>query len=470
MPTPRILVVDSGAQVRSNIREILKPLEANISEARNAEEALTLARLNNFGMVLTDINLAGMDGVELCTRLKHDPVTQSLPIIIVTSLESDTVINRSFDAGARAVVTKREMQKTLLKAVEDCLQKSSFRRNQMILVVDDSRTMQRIVQKGLVRAGFNVCTAGDGQEGLQYLKELTPNLIISDIDMPVMNGFAFCEAVHANEKLAGIPFVVMSANRDRSHMKRMVHHGAQAYLVKPFNIEELIILVEKLLSDQYLNLLNEKKRMDREQSLIFESIAGLISALEARDAYTRGHSEAVAKIVSGMVKMSGGSIKEVESATIGGKLHDIGKIGIRDSVLLKPGALTEEEFAIIKQHPQIGANILKKIPSLKDILPIVLTHHERIDGKGYPQGLKGDEIPLWGRITAVADTYHALVSDRPYRKGMPVERALEIIDKNQGTQLCVDCVDLFKKWLAISNVNFAGAVDIPADSEIITIP
>jgi len=130
---------------------------------------------------------------------------------------------------------------------------------------------------------------------------------------------------------------------------------------------------------------------------------------------------------------------------LGGKLHDLGKIGVVDSVLLKPGKLSDEEFAIIKRHPVIGADILRPVPSLAKILPIVLYHHERIDGKGYPEGLKGDRIPLWARITAVGDTYHALTSDRPYRAGMDREKALQIIESASGTQLCPDCVEIFLK-------------------------
>jgi len=133
-----------------------------------------------------------------------------------------------------------------------------------------------------------------------------------------------------------------------------------------------------------------------------------------------------------------------ESLVIAGRLHDIGKIGVPDSVLLKPDRLSREEFAIIKEHPKIGASILGAIPSMRPLLPVILHHHERFDGKGYPDGLKGTEIMLWARMTAVADTYHALTSDRPYRRGMSHEQAMDIIEDVRGTQLCPDCVDALK--------------------------
>jgi putative two-component system response regulator len=266
--------------------------------------------------------------------------------------------------------------------------------------------------------------------------------------MPDINGFEFCGSIHTNPELSSVPIVAMSSKTDRGYMKRMLQNGASAYLCKPFNVDELVILVEKMLSDQFHMLLMERERLDSERSLMIASITSLVTALEARDNYTKGHSEAVGKIVSGMLEKTGAGQKEIEIVTIGGRLHDIGKIGVRDEILLKPGRLTNKEFDHIKKHPVIGANIIKSIPSFSDVIPIVLSHHERIDGKGYPQGLKGDDIHLWARMTAVADTYHSLTSDRPYRKGMAQDKALQIIKDASGTQLCPHCVDLFFNWTA----------------------
>ncbi len=164
-------------------------------------------------------------------------------------------------------------------------------------------------------------------------------------------------------------------------------------------------------------------------------------------------------IIAGLVKFSGGTEEEIARALIGGKLHDIGKIGIRDDVLLKSGKLTLEQYEHIKEHPAMGAKILKSVPSILDIIPIVESHHERMDGKGYPQGLKGDQIPLLARMAAVADTYDALTSSRSYRKRMPVEMALQIIDEVKGSQLCPDCVSLFFEWHGIEGHSFQGGLD-----------
>ncbi|HSQ85475.1 MAG TPA: HD domain-containing phosphohydrolase, partial [Desulfobacterales bacterium] len=385
----------------------------------------------------------------LCRSLKNTEATQGTPVVMVSTFDSDNDVDKGFQAGASAYLSKYAIQDSLFDTVESVLTKSRFKGERVVMVVDDSKVVLRIVEKGLAEAGFRVITADNAKKALNLLETIQPDLILTDIEMPEINGFEFCKTVHKNPELSMVPIVAMSTKTDRGYMKRMVQNGASAYICKPFNVDELVILVEKMLSDQFHMLLMERERLDTERNLMIASITSLITALEARDNYTRGHSEAVGRIVSGMLKIGGGNPKEIETVTIGGRLHDIGKIGVRDEILLKPGKLTEEEFAHIKKHPVIGANIIKSIPSFSDVIPIVLSHHERMDGKGYPQGLKGDNIHLWARMTAVADTYHSLTSDRPYRKGMVQGKALQIIEDATATQLCPDCVYLFFKWVSL---------------------
>jgi len=444
--TPNILLVEDSSMIRKYFHKVLAPLRMNILEAADGLIALHLIEENPFDLIITDIDMPNLDGIELCQQLKKKPDTRSIPIIMVSSLDSDEDIDRGFQAGASVYLSKTDIQDRLCVSVEDVLSKTSQRKRQIILVVDDSHIIRSIVETGLSQAGFQVVTAVHGMEALDIIHEKKPDLILSDIAMPVMDGFALCREIQSDETLRLSPFVVMSTNSERGHMKRMLEIGAAAYIVKPFNIDQLVFLIEKILSDHFMLLLKEKERLDLERNTMLSSITSLSTALEARDAYTRGHSEAVAKIITGMIAMTGASDQEVESAIIGGKLHDIGKIGVRDSVLLKPGKLTIDEYNQIKQHPIIGRDILQSIPSLSNVMDIVYHHHERFDGNGYPEKLKGNEIPLWARITAVADTYHALTSDRPYRQGMPKEKAYEILNDIKGTQLCPDCVELFFKW------------------------
>jgi response regulator RpfG family c-di-GMP phosphodiesterase len=335
--------------------------------------------------------------------------------------------------------------------VQGFLNKALFNKKRLIMIADDSPVIRQIVKEGLEDSGYQVITAINGKRAIKMLDKKSPDLIVSDIEMPEMNGFELCKWIKSNSKTAFIPFIVMSSKNDAFYTRRMIQHGAAAYIHKPFNVDQLIILIEKILTDQYHLLLKEKERLDLERGMIIASITSLATALEARDPYTRGHSESVARIVSGMLSLTNPNPEDMEPVLIGSKLHDIGKIGIRDKILHKPGPLTYKEFTHIKKHPLIGANILSSITTLKKALCIILSHHERLDGKGYPEGLKGDKIPFWARMTAVADTYDALTSDRPYRKGMSKEKALQIIEDVSGSQLCPDCVELFFKWVDLEN-------------------
>ncbi len=301
-----------------------------------------------------------------------------------------------------------------------------------ILVVDDSISIRLYLQEELNKEGYQVFIAENGKNALEIIETISPDLILSDVYMPKMNGIELCAALRGNPLYAGIPFVVMSTEKDANNMRQMMKYGAAAFIIKPFNIEQLIMTLNNILSYEFTLLLKEKQRLSGEQKLLLAGITSLVNALEARDHYTRGHSERVAQILAGLVKHAGGSDQEVERAQIAGRLHDIGKIGIRDNVLLKPGRLSFDEFEHIRQHPLIGAAIIETIPSIADIVPVVSFHHERVDGNGYPQGLVGDSIPLWARMTAVADTYDALTSDRPYRKVCPTIRPWISSNKSQA--------------------------------------
>ncbi|MFZ5571155.1 MAG: response regulator [Thermodesulfobacteriota bacterium] len=449
MVEPRILIVDDSAAIRKSLSQLLSPLNAVIAEAENGRVAFDQACAARFDLILTDIEMPEVNGIEFCRMLKSRESTCGIPVVVVSSFDSDRDVDMGFQAGAAAYISKNDAKNCLLETVEGILDRSRFKRRQLILVVDDSAAIRQMVEARLTEEGFRVMTAKNGKEALGLLADNRPDLIVSDLDMPVMDGLEFCALLHADSRFSSIPFVVMSANNNPSYMRRMIQHGAATYLVKPFNMEELSILIEKILSDQFLLLLKEKERLDSERYLIIATITSLVAALEARDAYTRGHSEHVGDIVAGMLSLAGAERTTVENAMLGGKMHDIGKIGIRDDILLKPGRLTQPERAKINQHPVIGADILKSIPSLSNIISIVRHHHERMDGKGYPAGLKGDKIPLWARITAVADTYHALTSDRPYRNAVSEENALQIIAEVSGKQLCPECVELFFSWVNI---------------------
>ena len=443
-----IMVVDDSAVVRRTLFKLLSDMGANVKSAHDGVQALEIIKGDAIDLVITDVDMPNMNGFDLCANLKKADKTRGIPVVILSSMDDERDIEKGFQAGAAAYLSKSKAMSELPFTIEKILKKAHFHRSRTILVVEDSKTIRGIVKKALEEAGFNVISTENGYQALDVMENLRPDLILSDIEMPGMDGIELCRTVHKRENLSSIPYVVMSTKNDRAIMRRMLQWGAIAYLTKPFNVEQLVITVERLLSNHFLLLLKEKERLDTERNMLLASITSLIKALEARDPYTRGHSESVAEIVAGMATIMGKNSEEIELLSTAGRLHDLGKIGVPDSILLKPGRLSDEEYAIIKQHPVAGANIFAPIETLKEIIPIILHHHERLDGKGYPDGLKGQKIPFWARATAVADTYHALTSDRPYRKGMEKDKALQIIEDARETQLCPDCVDIFFRWIA----------------------
>ena len=447
MTAPKILIVEDSRSLRNILKSKLNRLSDQISEAANGQEGLKKAHEEEFDIILSDVDMPIMNGLEMCLSLKEDMKTRGIPVVLLSSMERETDVDKGFEVGASAYISKSNAEKDLLSTVEEVLHKSVFHRDRKILVVDDSETILILIENGLAKAGFQVLTALNGKNALELLKRMTPDIIISDLQMPVMGGFEFRDKLAVHKRLSAVPFIVMSANSDRASMRSMVEKGAAAYMVKPFNMEQLVILTEKLLSDHYQLLLKDKERLSSERKAMLGSITSLAQALEARDPYTRGHSDNVSKFVVTIAEAMDVSAPDIQILRVGAILHDLGKIGIPDSLLLKNGNLSKMEKEIFQKHPVIGCNILKPIASLKKVIPVVLHHHERFDGSGYPAKLKGAKIPIWARITAVADTYDALTTDRPYRKGFPKEIAYQIIEEAKGTQLCPECADAFLKCL-----------------------
>ncbi|MDX9785996.1 MAG: response regulator [Desulfobacterales bacterium] len=445
--TQHILIVDDSLAMRGALVRTLRDGRFHFEQAENGIKGLEKVKSSHFDLIITDVDMPGMDGFTFCKTLREEALINATPVVILSSHDKESDIEHGFQVGASAYLSKTDAKEYLPGLVDRLLKKSSMIRQRLVLIVDDSPVIRDILSEGLIKEGFQVATAPNGKIALEALLDIKPDLIISDLNMPEMDGLSFCQTVHLRSDWSTIPFIAMSSESDRSKMRQFLQSGASTYIIKPFNLDQLIITIEKLLSDHFLLLLKERERFEGEQRLMIASIASLVEALEARDPYTRGHSEAVSDMVTSIGKKLNVPAKEIEAITIAARLHDLGKIGVRDEVLLKPGRLTDEEFDLIKQHPVIGAKILEPIPSLKKMIPIVLSHHERYDGKGYPDGLKKDQIPFWARMTAVADTYHALTSDRPYRKGMPQEKALQIIVEARETQLCPKCVDIFIEWL-----------------------
>ncbi|OGG95520.1 MAG: hypothetical protein A2527_06730 [Candidatus Lambdaproteobacteria bacterium RIFOXYD2_FULL_50_16] len=438
-----VLVVEDSLTLLKMMALRLRNFGARTFEAADGQQALQMVLEEEIDLVVSDVEMPVLDGLELCRRLKNEPSTRQIPIILLSALDAETDLERGYQAGASSYISKRSNDHELEDTIEKVMEQAGRQRQSLVLVVDDSATILKLVETGLSKAGFNVVTAENGRAAIKKLEKYKPAIIVSDLDMPEMNGMQLRDWLRTSEEFCEVPFLVMSANSEKATMSQMVQKGAAGYLVKPFNIDQFVFTVERLLSDQFQLLLKERERLEVERNSMLATITVLAQALEARDPYTAGHSRRVAQYSLSIARQIGLAEEELHALKVGGELHDIGKIGISDALLLKPGKLTDDEVFMFRHHPAIGGEILSPIPSLGHMVDIVLLHHERPDGLGYPKKLKGDAIPLVARICAVADCFDALTSDRPYRKGFDQEKAFSIIREISGTQLCATCVEAF---------------------------
>jgi response regulator RpfG family c-di-GMP phosphodiesterase len=321
-----------------------------------------------------------------------------------------------------------------------------------VLVVDDEEFLRSIVRERLEIAGYFVEEASNGTEALAMLESRGPyNVLLTDIRMPVMDGITLLG--EWGKRSPGTAGIVMSANAELDTAVHALKMGACDYITKPFNFDVLLITIENALRkkdlerelDDYRSNLEEKvkEQTDIINSMVVRSIDAMIKALEAKDFYTRGHSQRVTLYSMAIAKELGMTGQELEDLHRASVLHDLGKIGVREAVLNKPGKLSEEEFADIIRHPETAVRILEPIPFFRPLLPAILHHHERFDGKGYPTHLAGKNIPLASRIMTIADTFDAMTSTRAYRKALPVADAIAEIRRCSGTQFDPDIVPAF---------------------------
>ncbi len=288
-----------------------------------------------------------------------------------------------------------------------------------ILIVDDNKVNVELLRSQLKPYQYNMEVSYDGEEALGKIAAAPPDLVLLDLMMPKISGFEICRSIKQNKDTQFIPVIVITALQELDDKLKAIELVADDFLVKPINRLELTTRIKSLLHMKSLH-----DDLDTSESILIS----LAEALEAKDFYTRGHSERVAEIVVLLGRQMGISEHDLDYVRKGSLLHDIGKIGIKESILLKPGKLTEEEMAHIRSHPARGYDICAPLKSLEPCLAIIRSHHERMDGEGYPDGLKADEIPLPAKITAVADAFDAMTTDRPYRKGMSKETALKIFE------------------------------------------
>jgi response regulator RpfG family c-di-GMP phosphodiesterase len=320
-----------------------------------------------------------------------------------------------------------------------------------ILIVDDDWQVREVLHEIFLSAGYTCQVAGDGREGLELFRATMPPLTVTDLKMPVMDGIALLQGIRNADNDAAV--IVLTGAADVKTAIESLKLGAHDFIMKPVNVDELLIAAERALERRQLLIerreyqaLLERRVEEATKNLAdayTQTLEALGAALDSRDVGTESHSRRVHGYSLALAREHGVKPEDLPDLAHGVLLHDIGKIGIPDAILLKPGPLTPDEWKVMRSHPEIGKRLIEKIPFLHNAIPVVWCHHEKWDGSGYPRGLKGEQIPLNARIFCVVDAFDAMTFDRPYSKAIPSDAAIAEIKRCAGAHFDPSVVESF---------------------------
>ena len=288
-----------------------------------------------------------------------------------------------------------------------------------ILIADDHESSLSALEGLLLLEGFDVRTAPDGEAALAEFRRSRPDLLLLDVMMPRMTGFEVCRHIKGDADSRLIPVILISALSAAADRVAGIEAGADDFLTKPVDREQLLARVRSLLKQKAYT-----DELDRAESVLF----ALARSIEGKDPYTEGHCERLAELSARLGEFIGLEARQIKALRRAGVVHDIGKVAVPDHILLKRGKLTAKERKCVQRHPLVGEGICAPLKSFQLVLPIIRHHHEKLDGTGYPDGLKGNAIPIAARVLQVVDVYDALTTARPYKKALPPAEALEIME------------------------------------------
>ena len=321
-----------------------------------------------------------------------------------------------------------------------------------VAVIEDDAAVRRVLSRILEDAGYGVIAIADGENGLRAVVEHQPDMLILDLTLPGMDGLEICRRLRADSRTVTLPIIVLTAHTSTSDMVAALDAGADDFVTKPFQQVELLARLRSSFRTREVI-----RRMEQAHDIV----VALANAVEAKDLGLKDHCRYLDYRSARLAAYVGLRDGELEGVAYGALLHDIGKIGISEHVLHKPGPLTDDEFRVMREHPEIGERICDPLRMSRDFTPIIRHHHERWDGAGYPDGLKGEQIPLGARIVALADAFDAIVRGRPYRAARSVDEAFAELKKHSGKQFDPGLVPLFIEETDRVESGIAPSVDLP---------
>jgi putative nucleotidyltransferase with HDIG domain len=421
----KVLIADDLPEMREILRRYLERKGCEVFEAVNGREGLDLAAVHMPDLIVADIMMPGMDGFGFLKKLKENDELKTVPFVFLSGVYREEEVKKlAFSMGADAFITKPKSPDEFWKIISDVLAK-------------------RVL-------------AGEALAAPEYF--ISEEMYLKEYGRVVFHKL--------EEKISELENEIARRRKVEEELKRSEESYKEISGNLSASLNEVKQREEKLMRnrDAFLNMLEDASESYKDlQELFMKLIGVMINALEAKSPWTKGHSMRVAMYAEEIAKEMGLDEAEIKDIRLAGLLHDIGKIGTYDYLLDKPSKLTDEEFAIVKKHPAQGAEILEGIKQLKDVLPIVRHHHERIDGRGYPDGLKSEEIPAGARIMHVADSFDSMTADRPYRPAPGKGYAISELKKYSGAQFDPAAVKAFFTILGV-NEDFADTERVPAQS------
>ena len=459
-PDAAVLVVDDTPMNLAVFKSLLKRTGVQIDTAESGDKGLKLASAKKYDMIFLDHMMPGKDGIETLHELhaqSENPNLQTPTVCLTANAISgarekylsegfDDYLTKPIDAERLEEMLMRYLpENKLMEPVETSSVSVKMSGTPTILIADDDTAICALAGK-ILGKDFHVESCNSGEETPRKAAELQPDLILLDINLGDMSGFDVLRTLRGTDATSEIPVIFLTGASDEESEIKGFRGGAADFVRKPFVPEILIQRATRIITLDRLqrDLRSEVRHQTlRAEHVTHEMMLALSKAVDAKDHYTNGHSERVATYAAEIARRMGKTQAEQEHIYEMGLLHDIGKIGVSEEIINKTSRLSDPEFERIKRHTMVGSDILRLITEMPDLSEGARSHHERYDGKGYPNGLKGDEIPEVAQIIGVADTFDAMFSTRPYRKKMKLADVVTEIKRCSGTQLSPKVVDAF---------------------------